>query len=115
MRHGALAPPGTMDFLFVSLISMRGKQGIANSISAWRRSAVSVPRVSRAPTSALRALPMNTEIACTITRGCAVSRKISSRVARHLPGLSAFTPLPGLLIDTAALVAGGYRRILFKP
>ena len=27
----------------------------------------------------------------------------------------AFTPLPGLLIDTAALVAGGYRRILFKP
>ncbi|MBK7730789.1 MAG: bifunctional lysylphosphatidylglycerol flippase/synthetase MprF [Gammaproteobacteria bacterium] len=116
MRHGALAPPGTMDFLFVSLIEYARETGYREfNLGMAPLSGVGTTRFARADERIARLAYEYGNRLYNYKGLRGFKEKFHPEWRGTYLAYPAFTPLPGLLIDTAALVAGGYRRILFKP
>jgi len=116
MRHLPEAPPGTMDLLFVELIQYAKAQGYRYF------------NLGMAPLGGVGA----TRYARTGEKLARLAYEYGNRLYNY-KGLRSFkdkyhpewrstylaypvlTPLPMLLLDNMALIAGGYRRIFFKP
>jgi len=116
MRHLPEAPPGTMDLLFVELIQYAKAQGYRYF------------NLGMAPLGGVG----ETRYARTGEKLARLAYEYGNRLYNY-KGLRSFkdkyhpewrsaylaypvlTPLPVLLLDTMALIAGSYRRIFFKP
>ena len=116
MRHLPDAPPGTMDLLFVELIQYAKAQGYRYF------------NLGMAPLGGVG----ETRYARTGEKLARLAYEYGTRLYNY-KGLRSFkekyhpdwrstylaypllTPLPMLLLDNMALIAGGYRRIFFKP
>ena len=115
MRHDSHAPPGTMDFLFVSLIEYAREQGYREfNLGMAPLSGVGTTRFARADERIARLAYEYGNRLYNYKGLRSFKEKFHPEWRGTYLAYPAFTPLPGLLIDTAALVAGGYRRILFK-
>lgn len=115
MRHRPDAPPGTMDLLFVELIQYAKAEGFRYF------------SLGMAPLGGVG----ETRYARTGERLARLAYEYGNRLYNY-KGLRSFkdkyhpewhstylaypvlTPLPGLLLDTMALIAGGYRRIFTR-
>ena len=115
MRHSTDAPPGTMDFLFVELIEYARAQNYRFfNLGVAPLSGVGRTRFSHTGERLAR-------LAFDFGNRLYNYKGVRSFKEKFRPewrscylAYPAFTPLPALLIDTAALIAGGYRRIFFK-
>ncbi len=115
MRHRTDAPPGTMDFLFVELIEYGRAQGYHYfNLGVAPLSGVGQTRFSHTGERLAR-------FAYDFGNRLYNYKGVRSFKDKFRPewrscymAYPAFTPLPALLIDTAALIAGGYRRIFSK-
>lgn len=115
MRHGLHAPPGTMDFLFASLIEYAREKGYREfNLGMAPLSGVGSTRFARADERLARLAYEYGNRLYNYKGLRSFKEKFHPEWRGAYLAYPAFTPLPGLLIDTAALVAGGYRRILFK-
>lgn len=116
MRHGPQAPPGTMDFLFVRLMELAREQGYRHfDLGMAPLSGVGGTRWSSRDERLVR---MVYELG-----GSAYSYRGLRRYKEkfHPEWRSAYLAYPygvavhPLLLDLAALIAGGYRRVLLPP
>ena len=115
MRYTPDAPHGTMDFLFVELILYARARGYRYfNLGMAPLGGVGETRYARAGEKIAR-------LAFEYGNRFYNYKGLRSFKAKfHPEWRSAYlaypilTPLPSLLIDSAALVAGGYRRIFFK-
>ncbi len=115
MRHVRDTPPGTMEFLFANILEYAREAGYhAFNLGVAPLAGVGTTRYARAGERVAR-------IAYEYGNRFYNYKGLRSFKEKFHPAWRGtylayplLTPLPALLIDTAALVAGGYRRILFK-
>lgn len=115
MRHHPAAPPGTMDFLFVELIQNATARGYRFfNLGMSPLAGVGKTRYARAGERVAR-------LAFEYGNRFYNYKGLRSFKEKFHPAWrSAYlaypflAPLPLLLIDSAALIAGGYRRIFFR-
>lgn len=115
MRHLPDAPPGTMDLLFSSLIAYAREHGYAYfNLGIAPLSGVGQTRYAR-PDEKVARLAYEYGNRYYNYKGLrSFKDKFNPEWRSVYIAYPVFTPLPGLLVDIAALIAGGYRRILFK-
>lgn len=115
MRHRPDAPPGTMDFLFVELIQYAKSQGYQYfNLGMAPLGGVGETRYARAGEKVMR-LAFEYGNRFYNYKGLrSFKEKFHPRWRSAYFAYPVLTTLPPLLVDSAALVAGGYRRILFK-
>jgi len=115
MRSRPDAPYGTMDFLFVELIQYAQRQGYRwFNLGMAPLSGVGETRYARAGEKVAR-LAFEYGNRFYNYKGLrSFKEKFHPEWRSVYLAYPPLTPLPALLIDTAALVAGGYRRIFFK-
>lgn len=115
MRHTPDAPPGTMDFLFVELIALARSQGYAYfNLGMAPLGGVGRTRYSRAQ-ERIAGIAYDYGNRLYNYKGLRrFKEKFHPHWRSNYLAYPMFTPLPGLLIDISALIAGGYRRIFAK-
>jgi phosphatidylglycerol lysyltransferase len=115
MRSRPDAPYGTMDFLFLELIEYAQRQGYRwFNLGMAPLSGVGDSRYARAGEKVAR-LAFDYGNRFYNYKGLrSFKEKFHPEWRSAYLAYPLLTPLPPLLIDTAALVAGGYRRIFFK-
>ena len=115
MRHLSDAPPGTMDYLFVELLQWsRSKNYRFFNLGMAPLAGVGEARFAR-PQERLARLAFEYGNRFYNYKGLrSFKEKFHPQWRSHYLAYPVFTPLPALLLDTAALVAGGYRRIFFR-
>ncbi|MFA5633436.1 MAG: bifunctional lysylphosphatidylglycerol flippase/synthetase MprF [Porticoccaceae bacterium] len=115
MRHYPDAPPGTMDLLFVELILYARAQGYtAFNLGMAPLGGVGETRYARAGEKIMR-LAFEYGNRFYNYKGLRdFKEKFHPRWRSTYFAYPLLTALPPLLMDSAALIAGGYRRILFR-
>lgn len=115
MRHIPQAPPGTMDMLFAELMSHAQAQGYRYFNLGM------APLVGVGETRYARTGEKVARLAYEYGNRFYNYKGVRSFKEKFHPewrsvylAYPVFTPLPMLLIDSAALIAGGYRQIFFK-
>ncbi len=115
MRHRPDAPAGTMDFLFVELILYARAQGYQYfSLGMAPLGGVGETRYARAGERVARLAFEHGNRFYNYKGLRSFKEKFHPRWRSSYFAYPLLTALPTLLVDSAALVAGGYRRILFK-
>ncbi|MEZ5543485.1 MAG: bifunctional lysylphosphatidylglycerol flippase/synthetase MprF [Pseudomonadota bacterium] len=115
MRHSPQAPPGTMDLLFVELIQHAQAEGYRYfSLGMAPLGGVGETRYARTGEKIAR-------LAYEYGNRLYNYKGLRSFKDKYHPewhsaylAYPVLTPLPGLLLDTTALIAGGYRRIFTR-
>ncbi len=115
MRHLPDAPASTMDFLFVELIDYARRHNYRYfNLGVAPLSGVGRTRFARAGERLARfAFDFGSRL-YNYKGVRSFKEKFRPQWRSCYLAYPAFTPLPALLLDTAALISGGYRRILFK-
>lgn len=115
MRYRPEAPHGTMDYLFVELIRYAQAQGYQYfNLGMAPLGGVGETRYARAGEKVAR-LAFEYGNRFYNYKGLrSFKEKFHPEWRGAYLAYPVLTPLPGLLMDTAALVAGGYRRVFFK-
>jgi phosphatidylglycerol lysyltransferase len=115
MRYRPTAPYGTMDYLFVELIQYAKAQGYQYfNLGMAPLSGVGETRYARAGEKVAR-LAFEYGNRFYNYKGLrSFKEKFHPEWRSAYLAYPVLTPLPMLLIDSAALIAGGYRRIFFK-
>jgi len=116
MRHFPDAPHGTMDFLFARIIEWARDEGYAYfNLGMAPLSGVGNTRYAR-PDERLAGLAYDYGSRLYNYKGLRSFKEKFHPVwqSRYI-AYPLYRPLPTLLIDLAALIAGGYRQILIKP
>ncbi|MBK1721764.1 bifunctional lysylphosphatidylglycerol flippase/synthetase MprF [Thiocystis violacea] len=116
MRQLPDAPPGTMDFLFTRIIEWASAEGYGwFNLGMAPLSGVGNIRYAR-PDERLAGLAYDYGSRLYNYKGLRSFKEKFHPVwqSRYI-AYPLYRPLPTLLIDLAALVAGGYRRILLRP
>jgi len=116
MRHAPEAPPGTMDFLFAELIAWARGEGYRwFNLGMAPLAGVGETRYAR-PRERVARLAFEHGSRLYNYKGLrSFKEKFGPEWRGAYLAYPPFTPLPMLLVDLAALVAGGYRRILLRP
>jgi phosphatidylglycerol lysyltransferase len=116
MRHRPDAPPGTMDYLFVELIEYARRQGYRYfNLGISPLGGVGKTRYAR-PSEKLARLAYEFGNRFYNYKGLrSFKEKFHPEWRSAYLAYPVLMPLPMLLVDTAALIAGGYRRIFLKP
>ena len=115
MRHTTDAPPGTMDFLFVELIQYAQAQGYQYfNLGMAPLGGVGETRYARAGEKVVRLAYEYGNRFYNYKGLRSFKEKFHPKWRSAYFAYPVLTALPSLLMDSAALVAGGYRRILFK-
>ena len=116
MRQIPDAPPGTMDFLFVQMIEWARDEGYTwFNLGMAPLSGVGKSRYAR-PDERLARLAYDYGSRLYNYKGVRSFKEKFHPVwqSRYI-AYPLYRPLPTLLVDIAALIAGGYRQILIKP
>jgi phosphatidylglycerol lysyltransferase len=115
IRHCASAPPGTMDLLMLTLMEYAHQQGYQYfDLGLAPLSGVGDIRYAR-PQEKLARLAFEYGNRFYGYKGLrSFKDKFQPEWRSVYLAYPYLTPLPGLLVDVAALIAGGYWRILFK-
>ena len=115
MRHHPDAPPGTMDYLFVELHEYARRQGyLYFNLGISPLGGVGKTRYAR-PSEKLARLAFEFGNRFYNYKGLrSFKEKFHPEWRSAYLAYPILTPLPMLLVDTAALIAGGYRRIFLK-
>jgi phosphatidylglycerol lysyltransferase len=115
MRHHPDAPPGTMDYLFVELLEYARRQGYRYfNLGISPLGGVGKTRYAR-PSEKLARLAFEFGNRFYNYKGLrSFKEKFHPEWRSAYLAYPILTPLPMLLVDTAALIAGGYRRIFLK-
>jgi len=115
MRHHPDAPPGTMDFLFVELLEYARRRGYRYfNLGISPLGGVGKTRYAR-PSERLARLAFEFGNRFYNYKGLrSFKEKFHPEWRSAYLAYPVLTPLPMLLVDTAALIAGGYRRIFLK-
>jgi phosphatidylglycerol lysyltransferase len=116
MRHVPDAPHGTMDFLFARIIEWARDEGYAwFDVGMAPLSGVGNTRYAR-PDERLARLAYDYGSHLYNYKGLRSFKEKFHPVwqSRYI-AYPLYRPLPTLLVDLAALIAGGYRQILIKP
>jgi phosphatidylglycerol lysyltransferase len=115
MRYAPGAPPGTMDYLFVELLQWAKAQNYRYfNLGMAPLAGVGEARFAR-PQERLARLAFEYGNRFYNYKGLrSFKEKFHPQWRSHYLAYPVFTPLPALLLDTAALVAGGYKRIFFR-
>ena len=115
MRHLPDAPAGTMDYLFVELLHWGKSQRYRYfNLGMAPLAGVGEARFAR-PQERLARLAFEYGNRFYNYKGLrSFKEKFHPQWRSHYLAYPVFTPLPSLLLDTAALVAGGYKRIFFR-
>ncbi len=115
MRHLPEAPAGTMDYLFVELLQWSREQNYRYfNLGMAPLAGVGEARFAR-PQERLAHLAFEYGNRFYNYKGLrSFKEKFHPLWRNYYLAYPVFTPLPALLLDTAALVAGGYRRIFFR-
>ena len=115
MRQASDSPPGTMDFLFVQLIEYARAQGYKYfNLGMAPLSGVGGTRFARSKEKVARVAYEYGNRFYKYKGLRSFKEKFNPEWRSRYIAYPVFTSLPGLLVDIAALIAGGYRRILFK-
>ena len=115
MRHLPNAPHGTMDMIFNELIEYGRTQGyVWINLGMAPLSGVGATRYARLDERVARIAYEYGNRFYNYKGLRAYKEKYHPYWQSTYMAYPVFTPLPGLLFDSAALIAGGYRRILFK-
>jgi phosphatidylglycerol lysyltransferase len=116
MRHHPDAPPGTMDYLFVELMEYARRQRYRYfNLGISPLGGVGKTRYAR-PSEKLARLAFEFGNRFYNYKGLrSFKEKFHPEWRSAYLAYPVLTPLPMLLVDTAALIAGGYRRIFLKP
>jgi len=115
MRHLPDAPPGTMDFLFTRMIEGAREEGYTwFNLGMAPLSGVGKSRYAR-PDERIARLAYDSGTRLYNYKGLRSFKEKFHPVwqSRYI-AYPLYRPLPTLLVDIAALVAGGYRQILIK-
>jgi phosphatidylglycerol lysyltransferase len=115
MRHHPDAPAGTMDYLFVELLEYARRQGyLYFNLGISPLGGVGKTRYAR-PSEKLARLVFEFGNRFYNYKGLrSFKDKFHPEWRSTYLAYPILTPLPMLLVDTAALIAGGYRRIFLK-
>jgi len=115
MRHHPDAPAGTMDYLFVELHEYARRQGYRYfNLGISPLGGVGKTRYAR-PSEKLARLAFEFGNRFYNYKGLrSFKEKFHPEWRSAYLAYPILTPLPMLLVDTAALIAGGYRRIFLK-
>jgi phosphatidylglycerol lysyltransferase len=115
MRHHPDAPPGTMDYLFVELLEYARRQGYRHfNLGISPLGGVGKTRYAR-PSEKLARLAFEFGNRFYNYKGLrSFKEKFHPEWRSTYLAYPILTPLLMLLVDTAALIAGGYRRIFLK-
>jgi phosphatidylglycerol lysyltransferase len=114
MRHVSDMPYGTMDFLFVSLIELARTQGYRYfSLGMAPLSGVGETRYARAGERLVRLLYEYGDRFYNYKGLRSFKEKFYPEWHSAYLAYPLLVPVAPLLVDIAALIAGGYRRILF--
>jgi phosphatidylglycerol lysyltransferase len=116
MRQVADAPPGTMDFLFTRIIEWARDHGyVWFDLGMAPLSGVGNTRYAR-PDERLAGLAYDYGSRLYNYKGLRSFKEKFHPVwqSRYI-AYPLYRPLPMVLVDIAALIAGGYRQILFRP
>jgi phosphatidylglycerol lysyltransferase len=115
MRHHPDAPPGTMDYLFVELHEYARRQGyLYFNLGISPLGGVGKTRYAR-PSEKLARLAFEFGNRFYNYKGLrSFKEKFHPEWRSAYMAYPVLTPLPMLLVDTAALIAGGYRQIFLK-
>ena len=115
MRHASDAPPGTMDLLFTELIAYARDHGYSEfDLGMAPLAGVGTSRFAK-PQERLAQLAFKYGNRFYNYKGLrAFKEKYHPRWESRYLAYPVGIPVARLLADTAALVAGGYRRILFR-
>lgn len=116
MRHLPVAPAGTMDYLFAELIDYaRGGGYRWFNLGMAPLSGVGQSRFAR-PHERLAGLAYDYGNRLYNYKGLrSFKEKFHPQWHGRYIAYPLFTPLPTVLVDVAALIAGGYRHILLRP
>lgn len=115
MRHHPEAPAGTMDFLFVELILYAQAQGYrCFNLGMAPLGGVGETRYARAGERIARMAFEYGNRFYNYKGLRSFKEKFHPAWRSTYFAYPVLTPLPTLFMDSAALIAGGYRRILFK-
>lgn len=115
MRHVSDMPYGTMDFLFVCLIELAQAQGYRYfSLGMAPLSGVGATRYARAGERLARLVYEYGDRFYNYKGLRSFKEKFYPEWRSAYLAYPLLTPVAPLLIDIAALISGGYRRILFK-
>ena len=115
MRYHPDAPPGTMDYLFVELIQYAQAQGYQYfNLGMAPLGGVGETRYARASEKVARLAFEYGKRFYNYKGLRSFKEKFHPQWRSAYLAYPVLTPLPTLLIDSAALIAGGYRRIFFK-
>jgi phosphatidylglycerol lysyltransferase len=115
MRHLPDAPYGTMDLLFVELILYAQAQGYTYfNLGMAPLGGVGETRYARASEKVARLAYEYGNRFYNYKGLRSFKEKFNPEWRSAYLAYPVLTPLPMLLIDSAALIAGGYRRIFFK-
>jgi phosphatidylglycerol lysyltransferase len=116
MRHHPEAPPGTMDYLFVELLEYARRQGYRYfNLGISPLGGVGKTRYAR-PSEKLARLAFEFGNRFYNYKGLrSFKEKFHPEWRSAYLAYPVLTPLPMLLVDTAALIAGGYSQIFLKP
>jgi phosphatidylglycerol lysyltransferase len=116
MRHRPEAPPGTMDYLFVELIQYAHTEGYQYfNLGMAPLGGVGETRYARTGEKVARLAFEYGNHFYNYKGLRSFKEKFHPEWRSAYLAYPVLTPLPGLLIDVAALVAGGYRRVFLKP
>jgi len=115
MRHHPEAPPGTMDYLFVELLEYAARQNyLYFNLGISPLGGVGKTRYAR-PSEKLARLAFEFGNRFYSYKGLrSFKEKFHPEWRSAYLAYPILTPLPMLLVDTAALIAGGYRRIFLR-
>ena len=115
MRHIPEAPAGTMDYLFIELLQWGKSQHYRFfNLGMAPLAGVGEARFAR-PQERFARLAFEYGNRFYNYKGVrSFKEKFHPQWRGHYLAYPIFTPLPSLLLDTAALVAGGYKRIFFR-
>jgi len=115
MRHVADMTPGTMEFLFANILEYAREAGYHHfNLGVAPLAGVGTTRYARAGERVARIAYEYGNRFYNYKGLRGFKEKFHPQWRGTYLAYPLLTPLPALLIDTAALVAGGYRRILFK-
>jgi phosphatidylglycerol lysyltransferase len=116
MRYGPAAPSGTMDFLFIELLLYARTRGYRYfNLGMAPLGGVGETRYARAG-ERVAGLAFQYGNRFYNYKGLrSFKEKFHPEWRSSYFAYPVLTALPPLLIDSAALIAGGYRRIVFKP
>jgi len=115
MRYRPGAPPGVMDLLFVELMQWGQQQGYQYfNLGMAPLAGVGESRFARAGEKVMQLAYRYGNRFYNYKGLRSYKEKFHPEWRSAYLAYPIFTPLPPLLVDTAALIAGGYRRIFFQ-